>query len=142
MIIQCKSQTKLFIDNIQKMVISVWRCYEYFFLHHSCVLEWICICLKDSLHRVILTSKGYTTLVSCNSYGPFLCDTVLNTCCIFSSRCYHSMMFKRTSLHKFCKVYKGPFIRDAVLCYSLQWVWMYTSVFAGKQNVFQRCVNS
>lgn len=55
------------------------------------------------------SNKGFMTLLSCNSYCPFLCDTTLNTCCIFNHRWYHSVVFKRTSLHKFCKVHKDPF---------------------------------
>lgn len=62
------------------------------------------------------------TFLSYNSNHPFLCDVVLNTCWIFNHRCYHSVVFKRTSLHKFCEVYKDPFIRDAALCYSLMGV--------------------
>lgn len=102
----------------------------------------MCYLVKKCLYWVFLTSKGYVTLLSHDSYRPFLCNVVLNTCWIFNHRCYHSVVFKRPSLHKFCKVYKGPFIRDAALCYSLWWVWMYTFVFAGQLNIFQRCVNS
>ena len=62
------------------------------------------------------------TLLSSNSYCPFLCDAVLNTCCTFSHRWHHSVVCKRNSFHKFCKVHKDPFIRAVVVLPSVMGV--------------------